>query len=69
MGSNSESRNIGSRLEMFVDDWLIEMTDRATLRLNEPQFRGILMEWDRPWEGNSSGPFHSIIRHREVVRL
>ena len=69
MGSDNGIRNIGSRLELFVDDLLIDKMDGARLQLNEPQFQGIVMEWDQPWEGNSSGPYHAVIRDGEVIRL
>ncbi len=43
-----EIRDVGSRLELFVDDWLIESMQGAELRLHHPVPR------DRVWEG--SGP-------------
>ena len=69
MHSNEGYTDIGSRLEPSVDDWLIDGMKGAALTLNEPQFRGIVMEWDLPWEGNSSGPYHTIFRDGDVFRL
>ena len=33
---NNQVCNIGSRLELFVDDWLIDKMDGVTLGLNNP---------------------------------
>ena len=47
--------DIGSRLELFVDDYLIEhLGGRAEQRLHRPARQGVAMVTDRPWEGNAS---------------
>ena len=51
----SETRDIGSRLEPFVDDWLIDGMDGAELRLNHPIPQELSIVFDKPWEGNTSG--------------
>ena len=43
-------RDIGSRLELCVDDWLIEEMDGAALRLHQPIPREVVLQFDRPWE-------------------
>ena len=43
-------RDIGSRLELLVDDWLIEEMDGAALRLHQPVPREVVLQFDRPWE-------------------
>ncbi|MBD3182742.1 hypothetical protein GF312_10645 [Candidatus Poribacteria bacterium] len=48
-------KEIGSRLELFVDDWLIQDMDRAELRLHHPTPKEISMTFDKPWEGNTCG--------------
>lgn len=48
-------RNIDSRLELFVDDWLIEEMDGVELRLHHPDPREVVMIFDKPWEGNTCG--------------
>ncbi len=45
---------IGDRLELFVDDALIERLQGAELRLHSPQSAGPALVFDRPWEGLSS---------------
>lgn len=46
-----DERAIGSRLELFVDDWLIEQLQGVSLRMHHPIPREIALEFDRPWEG------------------
>ncbi|MCH2201800.1 MAG: hypothetical protein MK102_07510 [Fuerstiella sp.] len=54
--SQSEAISIGSRLELFVDDFLIEkMTGGITLKLHEPVPRETVLRFDKPWEGRWSG--------------
>ncbi len=47
--------DIGGRLELFVDDLLIEQLKGATLKLHEPQAAGTVLRFDAPWEGAFSG--------------
>ena len=48
--------DIGNRLELMVDDFLIERFEgRAELRLHRPVQREVVFSCDRPWEGNWSG--------------
>ena len=52
----NEPRNIGNRLELFVDDWLIEsLSGSAEQRLHEPTPRNVAIRTDAPWEGNRGG--------------
>ena len=46
-------RDIGSRLELLVDDWLIERMDGVDLRLHHPTEREVALTFDRPWEGST----------------
>jgi len=46
--------DIGSRLELFVDDALIDTRRGVDLRLHEPRPMGTILTFDRPWEGNVS---------------
>ena len=43
--------NIGSRLELFVDEYLIESMSGVTRELHAPERKGPVMILDRPWEG------------------
>jgi hypothetical protein len=47
---------IGTRRELFVDDYLIErMSGGAQLRLHRPTPREVAIVCDAPWEGSSCG--------------
>ena len=46
--------DIGSRLELFVDDYLIESMEEVELRLHSPRSAGKVIDFDQPWEGNVS---------------
>ena len=46
--------NIGSRLELFVDDWLIDRMDGVERVLHSPVPQDVALLCDAPWEGNSS---------------
>jgi len=50
----TEPLPIGSRLEPFVDDYLIETMKGAELRLHSPTPKEIAITFDKPWEGNVS---------------
>jgi hypothetical protein len=51
--SESHPISIKSRLELFVDDFLIDrMTPPAELRLHNPERRDVAIVTDKPWEGN-----------------
>jgi hypothetical protein len=52
----AEPVNIGSRLELLVDDFLVEsFSGAAHLQLHRPERREIVFRTDAPWEGNASG--------------
>ena len=59
--SAQETRNIGSRLELFVDDWLIERMDGVALKLHHPVPREVAVELDRPWGGTESFDPHVVL--------
>ena len=44
---------IGSRLELFVDDFIVETRSGVDLGLQQPAIREVVLEFDRPWEGNT----------------
>lgn len=60
---------IGSRLELFVDDWLIDRLDgAASRRLHEPVPREVVLRTDRPWEGCMCG-YVSVFRDGDLYRM
>ncbi len=69
---NLEFREIGSRRELFVDDWLIDRLEGALrLVLHQALPQEAILETDHPWEGCMSN-FNTVIscfpRHRLYYR-
>lgn len=60
--------DLGSRLELMVDDYLIERMEGARLRLHHPQPREVALVLDRPWEGSGSG-YVTVIREADRYRM
>lgn len=68
-GVADEPLNIKSRLEPFVDDFLIDrLTGDAKLQLHKPTMREVVLVADKPWEGNTSAYF-TIFRDDECYRM
>ena len=66
--NESEIRDIGSRLELFVDDWLIEKMDGAELRLHNPTPQEVVIEFDKPWEGSTSA-YITVFQDGDIFRM
>lgn len=65
----AEPIDLGSRRELFVDDFLIErLTGKAEQRLHHPQPQEIAITHDAPWEGSGSG-YHSLFKDGDKYRL
>ena len=47
--------DIGSRLELLVDGYLIDRMNGASLMLHSPTPQEVSVVFDRPWEGNTCG--------------
>jgi hypothetical protein len=60
--------SIGSNRELFVDDYLVESLKGATLELQQPREREVVIEHDEPWEGCAS-TYHTIFKDGDVYRL
>lgn len=61
--------NLGSRLELFVDHYLIDqLTGHAQLILHHPSPHEVVLIHDEPWEGSGSG-YHSIFQDGETYRM
>lgn len=62
---------LGTRVEMFVDDWLMDSSrspGTVALQLNPPVKREIVLVTDKPWEGPDSAYF-SVFQDGPLVRL
>jgi len=60
--------DIGSRRELFVDDFLIERLDGARRVLHHPVPQDVAIEHDAPWEGTGCG-YHSIFQDGSIYRM
>ena len=65
---STQPLRLGSRLELFVDDYLIERVNGAELVLHHPQRREIVMVTDRPWEGNACH-YRTVFRDGDIFRM
>jgi len=65
----AEPIDVGSRLELLVDDHLIDSTRGALrLQLHQPVRREIVFKTDAPWEGNASG-YQSVFQDGKLYRM
>jgi len=63
-----EGIDIGSRLELFADTFLIEKLQDVRLKLHEPQPSGIALQFDNPWEGSFCG-YVTVIKDKDIYRM
>ncbi|MHC1768057.1 MAG: hypothetical protein AB9869_27935 [Verrucomicrobiia bacterium] len=59
---------LGSRLELFVDDFLIERLEGTALKLHQPALAGVAVHFDRPWEGAFCG-YVTVLKDEGLYRL
>ncbi len=64
----SEPIDIGSRLELMVDDFLVEKFDGARLVMHRPTPREVAIVHDEPWEGSGCG-YHSVFSDGKLYRM
>lgn len=60
--------DIGSRLELFVDEFLIERMDRLSLQLHPPRRAEKVLEFNAPWEGLESA-YVTIFKDGDIYRM
>ncbi len=60
--------DIGSRLELMVDDYLIDRMTGARLVLHQPTMREVAIVHNAPWEGNNCG-YHTVFRDDDRYRM
>jgi hypothetical protein len=63
-----EPVDIGSRLELFADDHLIDKMAGTRLELHRPVPREVAIVHDRPWEGNICF-YHTVFRDGDLFRM
>ena len=59
---------IGSRLETFIDDWIIDRMQGATRVMHRPSPQNVALVFDEPWEGNTSG-FVTVFQDGDLYRM
>ncbi|NUM53758.1 MAG: hypothetical protein HUU46_08955 [Candidatus Hydrogenedentes bacterium] len=60
--------DIGSRLELFADTYVIDKLDGAQLRLQSPVPAETVLEFDKPWEGEFCA-YATVIKDADRYRL
>jgi hypothetical protein len=61
--------NIGSRLELFVDDYLVDRFEaEAALHLHKPRGKEVVLMNDQPWEDTTMGYF-AVSKDGETYRM
>ncbi len=60
--------DIGSRLELFVDDTLLDHRTGVELRLHPPTPREIVQTYTEPWEGSGCG-YQQTFRDGDIIRM
>jgi hypothetical protein len=66
---SGEPIDIGNRLELFVDDHLIESTEGDVNRqLLRPEPKEVVFETGEPWEGNTSG-YYTVFADGDTFRM
>ena len=64
----SPAAHIGSRLELLVDDWLIDSRRDLSFQLHRPVRAETVLQPEQPWEGTNLGHV-SILRDGERYRM
>lgn len=65
----AEPVELGSRLELFVDDFLIEkMTGDVRQKLHEPVPQEVVLVTGEPWEGNTCA-YYTIFQDGDLYRM
>lgn len=64
----AEPLDLGSRWELFVDEYLIASKQNVALKLHEPVRREIVLTTSKPWEGPTCAYF-SVVQDGKKVRL
>ena len=60
--------DVGSRLELFVDDHLVDRLHGAKRVLQHPAPQEVSLSFDRPWEGNTPGHV-TVFKDGDIYRM
>ncbi len=64
----TEAIDIGSRVEPFLDPFLMERSRGVNLRLHRPVRREVVLETDQPFESSTSG-YYNLFRDGNRIRM
>ncbi|WP_414664313.1 hypothetical protein [Horticoccus sp. 23ND18S-11] len=67
-GVSASPLELGTRWELFVDNFLVANTRGAALKLHEPRRAEVVLVLDAPWEGPTSAYF-AVLKDGDVIRL
>ena len=67
LGAQAAPLDIGSRWELFVDDYLVQQSDGIALKLHAPVKREVVLVTDQPWEGETSAYFSAVQDGKRVL--
>ena len=59
---------IGSKRQLFVDDWLVDVATSTTLVLHRPREAEIVLRLDEPWEGTTAAYF-TVFKDGDLYRM
>jgi len=59
---------IADRRELFIDRHLIDRLDHVQMVLHEPHDEGVVLKFDKPWEGPFCG-YTTIIKDHDLYRM
>ena len=60
--------DIGSRLELFVDEYLIAESEGMSLQLQQPESQEVVLVTGEPWEGNTCA-YYTIFEDQGLYRM
>jgi hypothetical protein len=60
--------DLGSRRELFVDDYLLASMEGAALKVQQPQPQEVVFTADAPWEGNTSA-YYTLFQDGDLYRM
>ena len=64
----AEAIDLGSRRELFVDQFLVEKLSGVKLKMHEPHRDGVAIPFDKPWEGGFSS-YATVIKDGDLFRM
>jgi hypothetical protein len=65
---NVDPLDIGNRLELFTDSYLVDRLEGAELRLQRPQPAGVALHFDEPWAPASAG-YVTVLKDGDTYRM